>query len=257
MSKLNLKNFAKSIEKAAKEHSPQILVGLGICGMISATVAAVTTTPKAIRLIEDKKAENKTEKLTAFEVAKTTYICYVPTVILSGVGIACIIGANSISVRRQAALATAYSISEAAMKDYKEKVIEVIGDKKERTIRDSIAKDKIDKDPISKKEVIMTGKGETLCYDVHSGRYFKSDIEKIKRIVNELNRRMMSETYITLNEFYYEIGLSTIPLGEELGWNIDDGLIVVDFSSQLAEDGTPCLVIDYSAPPRYYYKYVK
>ena len=54
-----------------------------------------------------------------------------------------------------------------------------------------------------------------------------------------------------LNDFYYEIGLDNIKLGDELGWNIDDGYIDLSFSSQLASDGTPCLVIDYKIAPRY------
>ena len=60
--------------------------------------------------------------------------------------------------------------------------------------------------------------------------------------------------YIALNEFYYEVGLPGTKMGDELGWNIDGGLIGLDFSSQLSEDGTPCLVIDYRIAPRYEYE---
>ena len=84
-----------------------------------------------------------------------------------------------------------------------------------------------------------------------SGRYFKSDIETIKKAVNELNRRMLLDMYISLSEFYDEIGLEHIALSDELGWNIDDGLMEIDFSSQLADDGTPCVVIDYHLAPKY------
>ena len=101
------------------------------------------------------------------------------------------------------------------------------------------------------REVIITEKGNTLCYDAISGRYFKGDIDKIKKAEYELNRQMRDEMYISLNDFYYEIGLDNIKIGDELGWNIDDGYIDLSFSSQLASDGTPCLVIDYSIAPRY------
>lgn len=102
--------------------------------------------------------------------------------------------------------------------------------------------------------MFITEKGNTLCYDVVSGRYFRSDIDKIKKAENELNHRMISEMYISLNEFYYEVGLPRTSIGDELGWNIDGGLIGLEFSSQLAEDGTPCLVIDYGIAPRYEYE---
>lgn len=88
-------------------------------------------------------------------------------------------------------------------------------------------------------------------FDIVSGRYFKSDIDKLKKAENELNRQMRNEMYISLNEFYYAIGLESIKLGDSLGWNIDDGYINLRFSSQLATDGTPCLVIDYEYGPKY------
>ena len=97
-------------------------------------------------------------------------------------------------------------------------------------------------------------KGNTLCYDSISGRYFKSDIEKIKKAENELNKKMLNEMYLSLNEFYDELGLRPTSLGNELGWNIDDGLIDIHFSSQLSEDDQPCLVLDYCVAPRYGYE---
>lgn len=179
------------------------------------------------------------------------WICYIPAAVTGTVSIACLIGANSVNARRNAALATAYTLSESALKEYQEKVIETIGEKKEQAVRDALAKDKLEQNPVTNREVIITERGDTLCFDVVSGRYFKSDIEKLKKAVNELNRQMRDEMYISLNEFYYEIGLSGIGIGDDLGWNIDNGYIEPSFSSQLSENGTPCLVIGYHVEPRY------
>lgn len=251
MKKTNVSKILSSIRTSATKHSPEILTGIGIAGMIATSVMAVRATPKALRLIEDKKAETKEEKLTPIETVKTTWICYLPAVITGGVSIACLIGANSVNARRNAALATAYTLSESALKEYRGKVIETIGEKKEQSVRDAIAKDKLEQNPVTNREIIITEKGDTLCFDAVSGRYFKSDIEKLKKAVNELNRRMRDEMYISLNEFYYEIGLNSISIGDDLGWNIEYGYIEPSFSSQLAEDGTPCLVVGYHVEPRY------
>lgn len=251
MKKPNISKILSSIRTSAAKHSPEILMGIGIAGMVATSVMAVRATPKALRLIEDKKAKTKEEKLTPIETVKITWICYLPAVITGGVSIACLIGANSVNARRNAALATAYTLSESALKEYQEKVVETIGEKKEQSVRDAIAKDKMEKNPVTNHEIIITNKGNTLCFDVVSGRYFKSDIEKLKKAVNELNRRMRDEMYISLNEFYYEIGLNGISIGDDLGWNIDNGYIEPSFSSQLAEDGTPCLVVGYYVEPRY------
>lgn len=48
---------------------------------------------------------------------------------------------------------------------------------------------------------------------------------------------MMNDMYISLNDFYYEIGLDPIKIGSDIGWNIDDGYIDLRFSSQLAQMG--------------------
>lgn len=253
MNKLNVGEFFKSVQSTTVKHGPEILTGIGIAGMVTAIVLGVEATPKAIKLIEEKKKEADVERLTPAETVKATWKCYIPTVVTAGLSTVCLIRSCSIGLRRNAALATAYKISETALSEYREKVIETIGEKKEKTVREKVDKEHITKNPVTKNEVIVTEKGTTLCYDHLSGRYFNSDIERIKKAVNELNRRMISENYISLNEFYDELGLDHIGLGEELGWNIDRNLIDIDFSSQIADDGRPCIVVDYRTPPRYGY----
>ena len=240
-----------SLKTAIKKHSPEILTGIGIAGMITTTVMAVRATPKALILIEERKEEIGAEKLEAMDMVKTTWACYIPAAITGTLSVACLIGASSVNARRNAALATAYTLSESALKDYQGKVIEMFGEKKNEAVKDAVAKDKVEKNPVVTREVIITEKGNTLCYDAISGRYFKSDIEKIKKAECELNRQMLDDMYVSLNDFYYEIGLDSVKLGDELGWNVDSGYIDLSFSSQLASDGTPCLVIDYSIAPRY------
>lgn len=243
----------RSVKAAMKKHSPEILTGIGIAGMITTTVMAVKATPKAIKLIEQKKKEEKTDKLSPVDTVKTAGICYIPAAVIGAVSIGCLVGASSVNARRNAALSAAFTLSESALKEYQNKVVETIGEKKEQTVRDAVAKDKIDKNPVTNQEVIITEKGNTLCYDAISGRYFKSDIDKLRKAENNLNRQMRDEMYISLNDFYREIGLNDISIGNDLGWNIDKGYIELDFSSQLTEDGTPCLVVEYKVVPQYNY----
>lgn len=253
MNKLNFAGFIKNVETVIAKHSPEILTGIGIAGMLTTTVLAVKATPKALQLIEEKKQEEGVDKLKPIDTVKATWKCYIPAAVTGIASTACLIGASSVNARRNAALATAYKLSETALTEYREKVIETIGEKKEQVIREKIDKDRIEKDPVSKQEVIITTKGNTLCYDAISGRYFRSDIDKIKKAINTLNRDMLSEMYLSLNELYDELDLDHIGVGDDLGWHIDDGLIDPHFSSQLADDGTPCVVLSYSKPPKYGY----
>ena len=255
MNKEGLKRTIKSAERVLTKYSPGILTGIGITGMIGATFMAVKATPKALYLIETKKEESEVEELTSVETIKTCWKCYIPAALTTVVSAACLIGASTVSAKRNAALATAYSISEAALREYQEKVVEVIGEKKEKAVRDAVAKDQIERDPVTKSEVvIIDSNSNTLCYEPLSGRYFKSTIDKIKKAEIKLDRQMIQEMYVSLNDFYWEIGLDGTDLGDQMGWNLSKGYMDLSFSSQLADDGTPCAVIVYGIPPVYDYQ---
>ena len=266
MNKPNISRIAKSVQTTLVKHSPEILTGIGITGMLTTVILAVRATPQALVCIstaEDDKfnaqvdagkdPEEVVDKLTPIETVKAAWKCYIPAAVTGTMSTACLIGASHVSTKRNAALATAYTLADAALKEYQDKVVETIGEKKEQAVRDAIAKDKIEKDPVTNREVIITDRGNTRCYDAISGRYFTSDIETIRKAENVLNKRLMDEMYISLNEFYWEIGLDSTEIGDELGWNIDNGLIELTFSSQLSRDGVPCLVVNYRIAPKYGY----
>lgn len=245
-----MKHFIDISKGFMRKHSPEILTGIGITGMFTSTVLAVKATPKALILIENAEYD-KGDNLTAVETIKAAWKPYIPAIITAAMSATCIIGASAVSTKRNAALATAYTISENALLTYRDKVIETIGEKKEKEIRNKVAQDKVDKEPVSKSQVIITPKGNTLCMDQITGRYFKSDIEAIKKAVNELNRQMMQQNYISLNELYSALGLEPISTGYRLGWNIDKGFIEVDFSTCLADNDEPCIVVELSESPYY------
>lgn len=252
MNKLNVSKLIKDAQSFASKHSPEILTGIGIAGMVTTTILAVKATPKALMAMRDAEYE-KEDSLTVPEKVKACWKHYVPAAITGAASVACLVGASSVNLRRNAALATAYKLSETALNEYREKVIETIGEKKEEIVRDKVNKERLEKNPVNKNEVIITGKGDTLCYDTLFGRYFSSDIDKIKRAINELNRELINNMYVSLNEFYDMLGLDHIEIGDDLGWKIDDGMIDVYFGSQLASDGRPCITLEYSVAPKYGY----
>ena len=245
-------NFIKSTKGYLSKHSPQILTGIGVAGMVTSTVLAVKATPKALQLIEEAKTggENYCEKLPIKTVIKVAWKPYIPAVLTGVASMTCIIGASAVNAKRNAALTAAYALSERTLVRYRDKVIETIGEKKEKEIKEKIAQDSVNEKPVSNSQVIITAKGNTLCMDSVSGRYFKSDIDTIRKCVNELNREMLVNNYVSLNELYNSLGLDHISNGDHLGWNVEDGLIEIDFTTCLAE-GEPCLVLEYENAPKY------
>ena len=254
MNKPNFAKFFKDMQKTIIEHSPEILTGIGIAGMITTTIIAVKATPKALKNIEQVKEETGKDKLTVVETVKATWKPYIPAVVTGVASTCCLIGSTTTSIRRTAALATACQISERALIEYRDKVVETIGEKKERDVRDKLDKDHVEQNPVSKSDVLVTKRGHTLCYDHMSGRYFESDIDLIHKAENELNARMINDVfgYASLNDFYDMLDLPTVGIGDTVGWNAQSR-IKVHIGSQIADDGRPCIVVSYDNPPFYNY----
>ena len=253
MVKFVLPKSLRSFEISLRRHSPEILTGIGVAGFITSTILAVKATPKAIILLDEEKKKKKVEKLPPVEVVKTTWKCYVPaaaTGILAG---SCVIGGQVKSLKHNAALAAAYSLSRSTLKTYQDKVIETIGEKKEREIRDEIAKDQIRNAPVGRNEIIVAGDGKIRCYDPITNRYFYSTVDHLRKTEIKLNKDLINCMFVSLSDYYYEVGLSPTNVSDDLGWNSDDD-IEFDFSSQLDESDNPCLVVSFHVGPRTDYR---
>lgn len=244
-------------------NSTTILSGIAVAGVAATAILAVRATPKALVhrsvILDEKWAEagtmlkdqdEATAGLTHTETVKECWKFYIPAAISGAATIACIIGANKIGLRRNAALLGAYTLADTAFREYKDEVIKQIGETKARKVHDEVAKRQIDEHPVTDTQVIITGGGDQLCYESLTGRYFKSDVERLRRSENEFNRNILAGSmYGSLNEFFDYIGLGSTTLGDELGFNVDNPLQLV-FTSHLAENGIPCLAIGYGLLPR-------
>lgn len=250
----SITTFFKTVSIAVKKHSPEILTGLGVAGFVGSTILAVKATPKALAAIEAEKKRQEVDKLTVKDTIKVAWKPYIPAAISGVTAAGCVIGANSIHLRRRAALATAYTLSETALREYKDAAVEALGEKKAEAIQDKIDKNNLEKHPISKSEVIIANGGNSVCFDDFSKRYFYSDHETIRRIQNDLNEELLNgiNGNITLNELYYELGLEPLhPMGDDLGWYVERGKIKMHIGSGLTDDNRPCLVITHENPPTY------
>ena len=240
-----------------QRHSPEILVGLGIAGFVMSTVFAIRATPKACVKIKDEEKRNGGKKLTRPQVVKATWKYYIPTAVSAAVSTACIIGSSKISLQRNAALAAAYAVSEQALRTYSQKVIETIGENKEKQIYDEIMADKVRSHPVHANEVIFVDGCQTLCYDPFREKYFMVNLDKVRNGIATLNERMYSEMYVSLNDAYCEMGLPPVTtdpdvgnIGERNGWCVEHGAIKLKPTSTLTENGTPCYVLGFDPPPR-------
>ena len=248
------------------KNSTQILVGLGIGGFGVSIVTAIKATKKAIVAVEEAREERKTNHfneetghwetsvvtdLTTSEKLKIEFPYYVPTIITAGASAACIVAGVRGALIGKEAMAAAYAGLLREYTDYKKSVAESVDEKQKKAIEQKADKKTIqraEEDGVLQNLNVLPG--DVKCYERFTGRVFSSNKDKLIKITNELNRRMRSENYISLNDFYDELDLSNTGLGYELGWNIDRGYIEPKFSAQLDSDGKPCLVLDFEIPPQ-------
>lgn len=256
MSKPSISNFFRGAKVSMEKNAPAILVGLAILSGGTAVVFAVKDTPKALKRIEEKKQETGVDKLTMLETVKTTWPCYIPTACAFIFAAGCAIGSHSTHAKRHAALATAYKISETALVEYRDKVVETIGEKKEQVVRDKVAQEQINRTPLIPEEIKYTGKGSSLFLDPLTNTYFISDKQVLHAAENKLNKKMMQSICgtVSLNDFYIEIGLEPVDasVGYSLGWNTDYQ-IDLDIRPGESNDERPCFVVRHYNPPKYDY----
>lgn len=252
---MDILQIGKILGGKISQNSPTLLTGLGVAGLIVTASFAARNMLEADRVIKDFEASamavtGAPEYETDFKTkVKLAWKCFIPTLAIGAVSAVCIIGANRISTQRAAALGAAFAATESTLRLYGDKVREVVGERKAEEIRQEVAASKIEHVPGSN-TVVMTGKGETLVFDTFTGRYFKGDVEMIRRAENTINFRLVNGTFVSLNEFYGEIDVPGIKIGDDIGW-IPERLMEISFGAKLDESGVPCVVMDFLVGPKH------
>ena len=260
---MGINTIFKSVVKVVTDNSPAILTAMGVAGVITTGALTGRATIKAVRALDQVKLDvAEAEDISVEEVklhpsviAETVWTFYIPVAIAGATSIACIVGAHSVHTKRNAALLSLYTLSDKAYNEYKDKTKEIFGEKETQKVSESIAQDQVAKNPPQSNEVLVLGNGSMLCYEPMTGRYFESDYEQIRKAVNDINRDLLSDMYVSLNDFYSRIGLPPTSMGEELGWT-QDKPIEIEPTSVLSNDGRPCLSFTYvNNPVPGYYKF--
>jgi Family of unknown function (DUF6353) len=238
----------------ADRNAPLLLTTAGAAGVAATAYLTGRATFKAARLIDEEKDQIEPEgnggfspDLTLSSKIKLVWRFYAVPVAAGILTITSVILAHRISAKRIAALTLAAGISERSLKEYKEKVLEKLGEKKEQDVRDEIAQDRINRD-VGNREIISVGTNDVLCYDMYTGRYFASTVENIKKAENEVNYELLHFGSASLSEFFDKLGLSATSHSDLHGWN-SNHLLEVTYTTTKTPDDRPCIAIDFKNPP--------
>lgn len=254
---MTVAQLISKLGKTVNDNSPLILTGIGVAGTITTAVFAGRASFKAARIIDAREYNPNDssfyDPLTTKEKIKLVWPLYIPAAGTAALAVTAVVMANRIGTRRAAAMAAAYTISQETFAEYREKIIDKIGENKEQKAYDEIAQDHLDRNPYSKAQVIVTNNGEVPFLDDYSGRYFESTMEDVKTAINKINNRINHQVYASLNDLYNELGLDNIAAGEEFGWT--QQLVEPVFTTGVTDDKRPCFVIRFQVEPtRGYWK---
>lgn len=244
-----------------KKYSPVALSCIASVGVVVTAVVAVKATPKAVVKIHADSRKNHDGDPYAYtkkEAVASAWKCYIPAVAIGASTIACIMGANALNRRQQAALTSAYALVQNSYKEYKDKLKELYGEETHNAIVDSIMSEKckdvsiytpgiwassssLDFGEGMEPEIVRT------FYDSFSQRYFETTIEKVIQAEYHLNRNFMFFGTIALNDFYEFLGLEKTDFGDTVGWsNVNGDIYWIDFNHRRVtlEDGMEIYIID-------------
>jgi hypothetical protein len=243
---VHAKTIITRSKRKLQKNSPGLLAAVGASGTLITAYLVGKASFQACDIIRAHELEEGAADDTLERVKENTRLVwklYVPSGVSCAVTIGCIFASTRIGSRRTAAMAAAYSLSEHAFREYREKVVEHIGEKKEMAIRDEIAANSVANNP--PKEIVVVGAGSVLCCELHTKRYFLSDMQSLSKAQNEINFRIVNALYVTLDDFYDLIGLDHTLMSDTMGWD-SDRLLELDISTILSPDGRPCIAFSYN-----------
>jgi len=157
-----------------------------------------------------EKAKEKTEK-------KDKILAYTPAIVSGVATSACILGSHHVSAKEIAAL----TASCAYVTANRDKIVHKVSEKFGHETANDIIKDVevLDLGTLAHNLPIEnTGRGNTVFYDMYSGRAFKSSYADVLRGLKILNNEYVSGTSMCFNDLYDLWGLSLTTMGGRFGW---------------------------------------
>lgn len=243
---MTIRTIVKASEKFVIDNSPGILTGLAVAGTVTTALLTGKASYSSALEIESQRDSDHPYEFSTKQKVEMVWRNFIPPAVVGVVTITSIIMANQIGSRRAAALAAAFRISEELSGEYKNRVTEALGKQKEEKIRSELAHDRMAAKPEG--GMILVAGSEVLFFDELSGRYFKGEVENVKKAVNEINYQVNNYYAASLTEFYEKIGLPATQFSDEVGWN-SDGLLEVQYTATLYEEGKPAIAISYDKVP--------
>ena len=251
-------NFYKC-EGLVKKHSPEILAGVGVVGVVASTVLACKATMKVNDILTDAKEqidkvnsvknnpayadryseEDAKKDLSVVYVQKGVELVkvYLPAFALGTISIGCLLSSNNILRKRNAALGAAYATLDKSYKAYRNRVVERFGSEVEKEIRYNIRAEEVEHTTIDEEgnEVVVKEEVKTMDPNLYSdyAKFFDEsnvnwnrnpeyNLMFLKSQQQYANDLLKSRGRLFLNEVYDMLGIERTKAGQVVGWVYDE-----------------------------------
>lgn len=237
-----------------QKHSPTLMFGAGIVGVVATTVLASKATLRIDEILEDTntKVERMAEvKETNSEYTDKDYLSdrvtvythsalklgrlYAPAIIVGTTSIALLTGSHIVLQRRNTGLMVAYAGLEKAYDEYRQRVIKDIGEEQELKYRyptksDSNKANKLGVVPDPQAGMSMYAK----FFDEFNQNWERNpeyNMLFIRCQQNWANEKLIAQGHLFLNEVYDHLGIERTQAGAIVGWvmGTEGGDCYVDF----------------------------
>ena len=256
--KEKLMNVYNGVKGKVEKHSPEILMGVGVVGVVATTVTACRATMKIndildecvetrdkIKSVQENPAyddrysdEDAQKDLTINYVQTGVKIAklYAPSVALGVLSVGCLVGSHSVMQKRNAALSAAYLTVDKSFKEYKQRVIDRVGEEVEKEIRYGIKAEEVvetvtDEDG---NETTVTETVKMMNPNLYSdyarffdeaSPYWQKDPEYnlvfLKAQQQYANDLLRAKGRLFLNDVYDMLGIEKTKAGQIVGWVYD------------------------------------
>lgn len=226
--------------------SPEVLLGVGIVGMVGSTVLACRATLKVDTVLEEAEMkmdtarnlqhEDYSEKdrsrdisLIYFQSGVKVAKLYAPAVIVGVASIYALRTSNGILTKRNMALTAAYGALEKGFNEYRARVVEKYGEEEDRNFRYGTREVEIVDEKGKKKTVTRVSLDDPSIYarffDPYSSSWNKEpeyNLIFLQCQQNYANDLLKSRGHVFLNEVYDMLGIPRSKAGAVVGWVLSE-----------------------------------
>ena len=225
---MNFNAVLNTVVKTTRKAAPVICLGAGTVLAIDAirkTPEAYEESTEIITLEERRIKDEGGAPLRFIDKAKLGWKSWMPVIWREGTSLICFYAAFYLKHKRGAAIAAAYTLLEHERDDLDNALREALGNNKYEAKKHELMDKDIEKALKLYGDQLVVGDDEALAiyYEPVSGKIFKADPRKLKKVMETLDERYGVDGFVFLSDFFRLLHIDPPRIGDYVGWEYAEG----------------------------------